>query len=94
MRAGAGEAARGMSLPRVAGLEAGDTPRFPVLPNTARLWSAAFFVASFIAREVTAGGGTPSRETGAWLLYDGGASRAPGRADRGSTPGAGVAMPW
>lgn len=109
-RAGAGEAARGMSLPRVPGRELGDAPRLPasalpVFPKMVRVWSATFFEASFIAFEVTAGGGTPSRATGAGCWYEGGgvprlaatASWLPGTGiarDPLSVPGAGVAIPW
>lgn len=42
--------------------------------NMFLVWVVAFFVASFIALEVTAGGGTPSLEicVEAWVWYDGG----------------------
>lgn len=38
----------------------------PPLSNMLRVCVVAFLVASFIALEVTAGGGTPRRETGVW----------------------------
>lgn len=73
-----------------------------------RVCEVAFLVASFIALEVTAGGGTPSRDTGVW--YDGGgvplfaavtsgfaavgtAREADACLEAASDPGAGVAMP-
>lgn len=62
-----------VSVARVLVLEAvllnppGEPPPFS---NMLRVCVVAFLVASFIALEVTAGGGTPRRETGVW--YDGG----------------------
>jgi hypothetical protein len=69
LRAAAGDAARGTSLPRVPGLDIGDVEYVVVSdlllsPNMLRVCAVTFLVASFIALEVTAGGGTPSRDTG------------------------------